>query len=370
MRITLPHGSWWPATLRLPAASGDTHTVQVLHKPLPHASLGTVAKLAGVSSSTVSRVLNDDPRISSATRSKVLQAVRKSGYEKNVEVSELMRAFRVTGRAPRRGTIAFLANEPEELHANYEFYPQMLAGVRERAERIGYRVDIFWTHRPGYSLRRLGLILEARGISGVILGPLPARASMDEFPWERFSAVTYGYMLESPHLHRVQNDMYENMAQILARFEANGHRRIGFITHHDVEIRLGRLAEAYYEIWKKKLPAHLRVPILEIDANNEHHVGAWVEKHRLDAVVSQVGWIADRVKDALRARKPSAEFAWLATEVHTPAISGMQPRHETIGAVCLDMVATMIAHGETGIPKDPQTILIPGIWREGVGDAS
>lgn len=343
--------------------------MQVLHKRPESVSLRTVATLAGVSVATASRALNDDPRISPATKDSVLRAARKLGYQKNSEVSELMRAFRVVGRAPHRGVIAFLANEPENLrnHPDYEFYPQMLAGVRNRAERIGYRVDVFWTHQPGCTLRRLGSILTARGVAGVILGPLPRRISMEDFPWERFSAVTYGYMLKSPHLHRVQNDMYENMAEILARFEAKGHRRIGFMTNRDVEERLGGFAEAYYQIWQKKLSARSRVPVLEVDSRNENDVGPWVRKYRLDAVVSQIGWgwIADQVQQATLPGGKHPAFAWLATQANTPTISGMVARHETIGAACLDMVTTMIAHGERGIPEEPQTVLIPGVWRDG-----
>ncbi|MDR1279576.1 MAG: LacI family transcriptional regulator [Opitutaceae bacterium] len=243
----------------------------------------------------------------------------------------------------------------------------MISGIRTRAERLGYCTDIFWTREPDHSLARLGAILRARGITGIILGPLPERQRMDDFPWANFSAVAYGYMLESPHLHHVQNNMYENMREILARFGTCSFKRIGFITDRRAEDRLGRLSEAYFGLWQKDISPRLRFPLLEVSsADDAGNISTWVRKHRLDAVVSQVGYIVDIVRAETRPDGRRVAFAWLASQTNTPDISGMAPCHKTLGAVCLDMVATMIAHGERGIPAMPRSVLIPGVWREGI----
>jgi LacI family trehalose operon transcriptional repressor len=39
-----------------------------------------IAKLAGVGKSTVSRVLNDDPKVKPETREKVEQVIKESGF--------------------------------------------------------------------------------------------------------------------------------------------------------------------------------------------------------------------------------------------------------------------------------------------------
>jgi LacI family transcriptional regulator len=46
-------------------------------------NLEQIAKLSGVSRSTVSRVINNDPQVSQATREKVWRVVRRVNYEPN-----------------------------------------------------------------------------------------------------------------------------------------------------------------------------------------------------------------------------------------------------------------------------------------------
>src|ERR671935_38458 len=55
-----------------------------------------VAALAGVGLKTVSRVVNDEPRVSAATRSRVLAAIEQLDYRHDVNASILRRADRRT----------------------------------------------------------------------------------------------------------------------------------------------------------------------------------------------------------------------------------------------------------------------------------
>lgn len=52
-------------------------------------SIKDIAKLTGVSTATVSRVLNDNGRFSEETRKKVLQAVKETGYQTNFNAKSL-----------------------------------------------------------------------------------------------------------------------------------------------------------------------------------------------------------------------------------------------------------------------------------------
>lgn len=62
-----------------------------------------IAKLAGVSYSTVSKALNDDPRIKPATKQKVLAVAEKHQYRKNMLARQLS-----TGRS---NIIGFVLDE-------------------------------------------------------------------------------------------------------------------------------------------------------------------------------------------------------------------------------------------------------------------
>ncbi len=88
-----------------------------------------VAKLAGVSHQTVSRVLNGHPNVSRATRREVQAAIRELGYRRNAAARAL-----VTGRTHTLGVISF---------DNTIFGPaSMLYGVERAAHPGGYSVVV------------------------------------------------------------------------------------------------------------------------------------------------------------------------------------------------------------------------------------
>jgi DNA-binding LacI/PurR family transcriptional regulator len=87
-----------------------------------------VARLAGVSHQTVSRVLNDHPNVRPETREDVLAAIRELGYRPNAAARTL-----VTGRTHTLGVITF----DTTLYGP----ASMLYGI-ERAAHPGYSVSI------------------------------------------------------------------------------------------------------------------------------------------------------------------------------------------------------------------------------------
>jgi len=90
--------------------------------------MADVAKLAGVSHQTVSRVLNDHPNVRRQTREDVLAAIRELGYRPNAAARTL-----VTGRTHTLGVITF----DTTLYGP----ASMLYGI-ERAAHPGYSVSI------------------------------------------------------------------------------------------------------------------------------------------------------------------------------------------------------------------------------------
>src|SRR5690242_17186213 len=95
----------------------------------PAVVMADVARLAGVSQQTVSRVLNDSPHVRADTRARVLEAVRKLEYRPN----RLARAL-VTGRTRTLGVVSF----DTTLHGP----ASTLLGIERAAHDAGYSVSI------------------------------------------------------------------------------------------------------------------------------------------------------------------------------------------------------------------------------------
>lgn len=93
------------------------------------ANMEDVARLAGVSHQTVSRVVNDSSKVSAPTRRRVLAAMRKLDYRPNAAAKSL-----VTGRSRALGVVSFDTTL---------FGPaSTLAGIERAARAVRYAVTV------------------------------------------------------------------------------------------------------------------------------------------------------------------------------------------------------------------------------------
>ncbi len=86
-----------------------------------------VATLAGVSASTVSRVLNGKSYVNETTRQKVMEAVQKTNYRPNVLAKSL--------KMGRSNTICLMVPSIQNL-----IFPEIARAVEEVARRNGITV--------------------------------------------------------------------------------------------------------------------------------------------------------------------------------------------------------------------------------------
>jgi DNA-binding LacI/PurR family transcriptional regulator len=116
-----------------------------------------VARLAGVSHQTVSRVLNDSPNVRPDTRTRVMAAMQALGYRPNHAARAL-----VTGRSQVIG-VATLGGQL--------FGPaSTLYGVEAAAAKIGYAVSVVGVREPSAAaLRTAVLRLVRQGVDGVLV---------------------------------------------------------------------------------------------------------------------------------------------------------------------------------------------------------
>src|SRR5690606_6887531 len=94
------------------------------HRP----TLATVARAAGVSLKTASRVMNDEPHVAPGTRERVRAAALELGFRRNAAAADLARG----GRAPLVGFVtADIANR---------FFASVGAGMEQGLQGSGYQL--------------------------------------------------------------------------------------------------------------------------------------------------------------------------------------------------------------------------------------
>jgi DNA-binding LacI/PurR family transcriptional regulator len=334
-------------------------------------SLRAVAAAARVSVATVSRVVNTVATVDPKLRHRVERALRELGYHHNALASAVMREFRAPCGRLHRGTLALLAHHPEKDWHRDElyYYHEFVSGANERAEKLGYKTEVFCLNEPGVSRARLAGILEARGIEGVLLLPLPTRTHSLSFPFEHFASIKLGYMLQSPLLHRVTTDYVMHLSRVLERLDAAGYERVGYVVDDLIEERLARLAQAHFLLYQQKVPRQHRVPLytgqlLGNEAGAKPFL-SWWKKHRPDAIICQhlqpYFWMREE-----GIRFPSdAGFVAITTRPGHPEVSGMLPCLGEIAATGIDLLSHAVLHADRGVPRFQRTVLICGTWHEG-----
>ncbi|WP_202872747.1 LacI family DNA-binding transcriptional regulator [Kribbella soli] len=185
-------------------------------KPSSVVTMADVARFAGVSTMTVSNVINGRPRVGPETRDRVLAAIGELGYQVNLAARHL--------RAGRTGVVGLAVPELER-----PYFAQLAARLADRFEAHGLRIV---TERTGasregemdavaFSRLRMydGLILSVVDIDPAELGQLRTDAPV----------VMIGERALPSRFDHVMMDNVDGARQATAHLLATGARRIAMI---------------------------------------------------------------------------------------------------------------------------------------------
>lgn len=180
-----------------------------------------VARLAGVSPMTVSRVMNDEKNVRDATREAVMKAVRELNYAPNPAARSLARAD------PTH--IGVLYSNPSAAYLS-----KFLLGALEEARQVGTQLVLDSCDEDVVEERAAAIRLAENGVDGVIL-PAPLSESphvLAEFEKARVPVVRVAVgRMKEPGLN-VRVDDHAAAHAVTRHLLELGHRRIGFIRGH------------------------------------------------------------------------------------------------------------------------------------------
>jgi len=330
----------------------------------------TVATEARVTQATVSMCLANNPRIPLATRTRIQAIADQLGYRRNPYISALMRVRR-QGNTPRLRPLIALVNGLDSAAAWRNSAAvtvrQMREGAIERATERGYRAEEFWLGRDGMSGERFSDVLHARGIHGLLLGPMATGLPTPRLKWERFSAVRLGVPLAALTLTTVCNDHFFSSIQVMRECWELGYRRPGLVM-------LDIHPERFQGRWNGGLLAAGSIlrgtkPVRTLLLNSWDDLAPlveWMNRVKPDVIISPAAKIIEVYLQAKGWRIPAdIGLASLACEKLGDERSGIYQNGRLIGATGIDMVISMLERNEAGLPAQAQTVMIEGIWNPG-----
>ncbi len=206
-------------------------------------SITSVARRAGVSLATVSRVVNDHGKVQPALVERVRAAIHETGYLPDGSARTLS-----SGRSRLFGVIISNLTNP--------FFPELLQSFEEKAVSLGYEVLVAST---AYDLQRMHTCINRmleRKVDGVavmtfgIEGPLLNRFADHGVPLVFMDAAPKG-----PTMTAVAVDYDTGIQQAVQHLAVLGHRRIGLVSGPVSQQSVARRREAFTRAFQRiRLP--------------------------------------------------------------------------------------------------------------------
>lgn len=181
-------------------------------------SMAEVAKAAGVSQQTVSRVVNDLPNVRDATRERVRRAMDELGFRPNY-----------SGRALRCGRYNSIGLSLYNVaqYGNLATFKGILSAAREHHYAIN--VVELGTDAP-VSLADVTRRMMGLPVDGLIVSMSIRASDFDEFrPHPRLSTVLLT-MYDHPLCTTVDSDQYACSELVMNHLLSRGHRQIRFVS--------------------------------------------------------------------------------------------------------------------------------------------
>jgi LacI family transcriptional regulator len=327
-------------------------------------TLRTLASEAKVSPMTVSLALRHHPSISASMRTRLQRLAEARGYRPDPTIAKLMHHLRAKRHNRVQAGLCTLTDVPRRNDVPH-YWTEIVRGVRERAQSLGFLLEEFCLADYRDSPGRLARTLRARGVEGVLLMPMTqARDVTPLLDWGDFAAVATSYSVLAPKFHRVAPYMFGNVFAACQTLVARGYRRIGLALASDVEQRTFHHFTAAMA-WHNEHGAGIAVRTLIAPELNVESVGGWLDRERPDVVLSNA---TSRLLETIRAtgrRVPQDIGVVYHTRALNPQVTTIDEKPAEIGSTAVDIITAMIQRGEKGIPGTAKVTMIEGGWYEG-----
>ena len=239
-----------------------------------------VAKLAGVSPSTVTRVIQNSSSISEKTKETVRKAMEELHYHPNLNARSLVSSY--------TQVIGLVLPEDSDIFYQNPFFPQALRGISQAAADHNYAIQISTGKDEKQRMEAISQMVNGRRVDGLIFlysmpdDPLVELAIQRNFPF-----LILGKAI-SPFISLVDNDNVRAAFEATTYFIEKGYKNIGFVAGNNELV----VSQDRYEGYKQALKAH-QIPL---DEGNVRFLSGFLLE---DSSYKLMKKVSDHLPDAL-----------------------------------------------------------------------
>jgi DNA-binding LacI/PurR family transcriptional regulator len=330
-------------------------------------TLKDVASLAGVCAATASMALRKDPRISSPTQKRVLQAAAKLKYRPDPTLAALV-SRRKGGSRKTFSNMAVVVDDRWLRQGRVQLWMERLfEGMRRMGNQLGYQVEVLFYPRDIKLGVNADRILHSRGIRGIALFPAPGDQTQLTLDWEHYALVVMGHPVLPRMPHRVGSDPFAAMNMVCTKLKAGGYRRVG-LAH-----AISQEGELRYEVLgaitkEKFLTGNLLKIVRPHLPEKFEKTGflKWVKREQPEVVVTVdeqvLLWLRE---EGYRVPDQIGVVFLNVNSVSFPHPSGTSFHSDATGENAVELLHSLLLKGETGFPVWPKEVLVYPEWVEG-----
>jgi LacI family transcriptional regulator len=334
-------------------------------------TLADIAARAGVHVTTVSLALRDHPSIPAPTRARIRAVAKELGYQRDplLDALNYHRARRM--QHSRSVNSAFVVHAgTTRLFSGNHYQPLVYAGAKAAAEAHGHALDIFVVGQGHLAPARLNSILNARGVTGVLLSTFEIDIEQLDLDWDQFCAVKIECLHLSPRLDAVSNDQLQVARLAMRRLRKLGYRRIGLATAREDQMRLAESFGMGVLVEQTALPETECVPPLIFSLAEVPElprlVPEWIRAQQVDAVISNWNELFETFATAGMRLPEDVAFASLDVPPTMSQVAGVVQNHRLVGQQAMEQLVIMTDANQRGVPEAQSITYIPGYWQDGI----
>ncbi|MBD5780006.1 LacI family DNA-binding transcriptional regulator [Pelagicoccus sp. NFK12] len=329
----------------------------------PRVLMKDVAKVAGVHQTTVSLALRNHPSLPQATRDRIQKLANEMGYRPDPALSALVAYRQATKNQPSEQVIAWIINVKDDRINQHHVHRLLLAGAKERAQELGYKLDIFWLGKEYKDSKSLNRVLKARGIQGVIFGAFDYHEEPFELDWDLFSCIKVNPLPEDLSFDTVLCDQIDAVGQVIADLHRVGIKRFGLAVSEFEEIHKRFTFAAGFHTHRREVAPENWVPPFYFQHGADYKEDVipstleWARENKLEAIISNWNNL-EEVARRLHQEGQECRFVSLDADEHTARHGGINQDHHENGRRAVDMAVGQIKTFRRGRENNPCTTLV------------
>jgi DNA-binding LacI/PurR family transcriptional regulator len=216
-------------------------------------TIGEIARIAGVSKTTVSRVLNNKPDVDPATREKILGLIAEYDFQPN--------AFAVAISQQKSRHIGLLIPHEAEYVFSNTFYTEVMRGVSTEVDNQDYYLVMCYAHEINY----LDIYRQKRVDGFVLLSPGSFHHQIiQSLNASAVPFVSTAKVSDEENMVYVDVDNIYGAGLMMEHLISLGHRRIAYIGKPTLQSSIDRLNGYRAALQKHGIPED---PSLEMIVN-------------------------------------------------------------------------------------------------------